>query len=109
MSGIDQRQRTVLEFARGIGLGVNVGDLLELERPLHRDRMHRAAPQEQRVLLVGETQRQAMHGRIELQRLLDQRRQLDQARDQAALALGIGAVVARQRDGQHRQRRRAAW
>ena len=35
----DQRQRTVLEFAAGIGLRVNVGDLFELERAFHGDRV----------------------------------------------------------------------
>jgi len=37
--GIDQRERAVLELACGIGLGVDVGNLLELERPFHRDRV----------------------------------------------------------------------
>ncbi len=36
--------------------------------------------------------------------LLDQRRQLDQAGDEAALALGVGAVVLGERDHQHAER-----
>ncbi len=52
--GVDQRQRTVLEFAGGVGLGVDVGNFLELQRALHRDRVVLAAAEEQRVLLVDE-------------------------------------------------------
>jgi hypothetical protein len=35
MSLVHQRQRAVLEFAGRIGLGVDVGDLLELQRAFH--------------------------------------------------------------------------
>jgi hypothetical protein len=43
----------VLEFARRIGLGVDVGDFLEFERSFHGDGILRAAPQEQGVMLLG--------------------------------------------------------
>ena len=43
----------MLELARRIGLGVDVGDLFELERPLQRDRVVLATPQEQRMALVA--------------------------------------------------------
>ena len=54
MSRVHQRERAVLELARGIGLGVDVGDLLQLERAFERDRVVDAAPEEQRVLALGE-------------------------------------------------------
>ncbi len=47
---VDQRERAVLELARGIGLGVDVADLLQLQRAFERDRVVQAAAQEQRVL-----------------------------------------------------------
>jgi hypothetical protein len=50
----------VLEFAGGVGLGVDVGDFLELERAFHGDRVVVAAAEEERVLLVGETLAQAL-------------------------------------------------
>ena len=66
--------------------------------------IQRAAAEEQRVMLVGEALGELVDHRIELQRLLDQRRQLDQARHEAALALGVRAVVLGERDHQHAER-----
>ena len=40
---IHQRQWPVLKLARGIGLCVDVGDLLEFQRSLHRHGVKRAA------------------------------------------------------------------
>ncbi len=51
--GIDQRQRAVFQLTGGIGLGVDVADLLELERPLHSDGVLAATAEEQAVVLVG--------------------------------------------------------
>ena len=47
---VDQRQRTVLQFAGRIGFGVDLGDFLELQRAFHGDRVVTAAAEEQRVL-----------------------------------------------------------
>jgi hypothetical protein len=47
-----QRQRAVLELAGRVGLGVDVADLLELERAFQRDRVVQPAAQEERVLLA---------------------------------------------------------
>jgi hypothetical protein len=52
-----QRQRAVLELAGRVGLGVDVADLLELERAFQRDRVVQAAAQEQRVLACGRSPR----------------------------------------------------
>jgi hypothetical protein len=54
---VHQRQRAVLEFAGRVGLGVDVGDFLELQRAFQGDRVVVAAAEEQRVLLVGEALR----------------------------------------------------
>ena len=44
----------MLELAGRVGLGVDVADLLELQRAFERDRVVQAAAEEQRVLLAGE-------------------------------------------------------
>ena len=49
---VDQRDRPVLHLAGRIALGVDVGDLLELERALHGDREHDAPPEEEEVLAL---------------------------------------------------------
>ena len=49
---VDQRNRTVLHLARRVALGVNVADLLELERAFERNRVVDAAPQIQEVRVV---------------------------------------------------------
>jgi hypothetical protein len=61
----------MLEFAGGIGLGVDVGDLLELERPLHRDRVLLATPEKERVLFVDEALGECRNGLVETQHVLD--------------------------------------
>ena len=60
-----QRERPVLELARRVGLGVDVGDLLQLERALERDRIVQAAAEEQRVLLLREALRPGDDLRLE--------------------------------------------
>ena len=54
MSLVDERERAVLELARRVRLGVDVGDFLELERAFERDRVVQPAAEEQRVLLLRE-------------------------------------------------------
>jgi hypothetical protein len=49
----------VLQLAGGIRLGMDVGDFLQLQCTFHRDRVHRTAPEEQRVVLVGEAVRES--------------------------------------------------
>ena len=62
---VDERERPVLEFARGIGFRVDVADFLELERALKRDRIVHAAPEEESVGLGGEMFRPGHHLRFE--------------------------------------------
>ena len=53
LAGLDQRDRAVLELAGGEALGVDVGELLELERALERDRVSDVAAEEEHRLGVG--------------------------------------------------------
>ena len=50
--GVEQRDRAVLKLAGGIPLGMNVRQLLELERPFHRDGEADAAADVHHVLHV---------------------------------------------------------
>ena len=60
ISEVDERERPVLELARGVGLGVDVADLLQLQRAFERDRIVHAAAEEERVLLRANSSLQAM-------------------------------------------------
>ena len=51
---------------------MEVANLLELEGTFHRNRVHGAAAEEQRMLMVGKAQRQPVDHRVEFQRLLQQ-------------------------------------
>ena len=70
---VDQREWPVLEFTRRIGLGMDVGDLLQLERSLHRDRIMDAAAQEQRVMVLREFPAPGADQRLGLQDLRELR------------------------------------
>ena len=56
---LDQRDRAVLELAGGEALGVDVGELLELERALERDRVAGVPAEEQHRRGVDELARPA--------------------------------------------------
>jgi hypothetical protein len=47
---VDQGVRAVLHFAGGISLGVNLGNLIQLERVFERDGIVNTASQEERIL-----------------------------------------------------------
>ena len=51
---VDQRDRTVLHLAGRIAFGVDVGDLLQLQRAFERDRIVDAAAEEQEVAALVE-------------------------------------------------------
>ena len=51
----------------GVGLGVDIGDFLELERTLHGDRIVNATAQEQGVLALNESPRHALDRRVKQQ------------------------------------------
>ena len=51
---VDEGDGAVLHLAGGIALGVDIGDLLELERALEGDGVVDAAAQEEEVLVRGQ-------------------------------------------------------
>src|SRR6516225_8902670 len=57
---IDERNRSVLELARGIAFGVDIGDFLELERALERQRKTGAPPEIEDVAAFGEIAREML-------------------------------------------------
>ena len=81
---VDERDRPVLHLAGRVALGVDVGDLLQLERALERDRVVDPAAEEQEVAALVEPLRDLLGHGFALQRLLDQQRQLRQRRRCAA-------------------------
>ncbi len=94
----------MLELAGRIGLGVDVGDFLELERPLHGHRVLGTATEEQRVALLGEQRGHLFHGLVHRQRLLQVARQTPQRLDQLRLdASGQGAAHLADGQGQQQQ------
>ena len=78
---VDERDRPVLHLAGRIAFGVDVGDLLQLQRALERDRVVDAAAEVQEVGAVVEARRDLLDLRRDLQRLLEQQRQLQQRVD----------------------------
>ena len=74
----DERERAVLELARRVRLGVDVADLLQLERALERDRVVHAATEEERVLLGRELLAPSDDLRLEREHRLHRHRQMAQ-------------------------------
>src|SRR5712691_4676830 len=101
---VHQRERSVLELSRGVGLGVDVGDLLQLKRSLHRDRVVDSAPEEQGVLELGELLRPHPYLRLYVQHALQRPRQMPQRMQHFRFALGRKpAAHLGQRHGEERQ------
>ena len=59
---VDQRDRTMLELSRGEALGEGVGDLLELQRAFHGDRIPHMTSEEQEGLRVHHLLGGLLHG-----------------------------------------------
>src|SRR5438552_10726607 len=74
----DERDRAVLHLAAGVPLGVDVRDLLQLERALERDRELEAPAQEQEVAGAGQLAGDRRNLLVELERPPDQARDPDQ-------------------------------
>ena len=85
---VDEGDGAVLHLPRRVALGVDVGDLLELEGALEGDRVVDAAAQEEEVLGLGEEPRQLLDAAAGPQRVLHQVRHPGQALQQLAAALG---------------------
>ena len=81
---VDERDRAVLHLAGRVAFGVDVGDLLQLERALERDRVVDPAPEVEEVAALVEALGNLLGQRLALERLLEQERQLRAARRGAA-------------------------
>ena len=103
--GIDQRDRAVLHLRRRVALGMDVGDLLELQGTLERGGEIHAPPQVQEIPRVGEARRQRPHFRLERQGARHQLRQLDQAAHQLPALLRRQPPRPPEIQPQQRQRR----
>src|SRR4029453_4805498 len=66
---IDQRNRSVLELARGITFCVDIGNFFELESPLERKRKAGAAAEIKHVAAFGEIAREMLNLGLERERL----------------------------------------
>ena len=78
---VDERDRPVLHLAGRVALGVDVRDLLQLQRAFERDRIVDAAPEIEKVAALVEPLRDLLGDRLALERLLEQQRQLRQPFD----------------------------
>src|SRR5881394_96211 len=58
---VEQGDRAVLHLASGVGVGRDVGDLLQLQRPLEADRKAEVAAEVKEELPVGERRRDLAH------------------------------------------------
>ncbi len=100
-----QRQRAVLEFARGVGLGVDVGDFLELEGAFEGDGVVHAAPKEQGVFAAGELLGPGDDLRLQRQHALHGGGQVTQGGEHGGFSLVAQAAFgAGQRPGQQVER-----
>src|SRR5439155_113412 len=77
----DECDRTVLHLAAGVALGVDIRDLLELERALEGDGVLEPAPQIEEIARVRELAGEGHDLAVQLERLLDQTRDLDEVMD----------------------------
>ncbi len=93
----------MLELAGGVGLGVYVGYLLQLQSPFERNGVMDTAPQEEGVLLIGKTLGHLLDIPVQLQGLPDLRRQAAQLGDELALDLGRHAASAAEGDAEQHQ------
>ena len=100
-----QGQRAVLEFTGRVGLGVDVGDFLELERAFQGNRVVQATAQEQRVLTTGKLFRPRDDLRLQRQHGVQCRRQVAQVA-QGVFFLRVAQMAAQfgKRQRQHVQR-----
>jgi hypothetical protein len=94
----------------GVALGVDVRDLLQLERAFERQRMVDAAAEEDEVVRVRVLLRDRLDGRELPERLAHERRQRDELGDELAAALGVDdaapAAQVQREEVERRQLRR---
>ena len=61
---IDQRQRSVLQLTRGVSLRMDIGNLFELEGPLHGNGVINTPAQKERVVFVRKMMRQRLDASV---------------------------------------------
>ncbi len=82
---VDERDRPMLQFARGVAFGVDVAQFLELQRALERQRIGRAAAEVEDVAGAGDRMRELLGGGLELQRLGEEAGRRDELADERRL------------------------
>ena len=103
---VDQGERAVLEFAGGVGFGVDVGDFLELECAFERDWPMPASAEEEGVAAMGDALRPGLDAGLEFQPTGDGDGQVAQAGQVVAFGLFVDAAAQLADDqGQQEQRR----
>jgi len=90
--GVQERDRPVLHLARRIALGVDVGDLLQLERALERDRVVDAAADVEEVLRLAILLRDPLEQLLAREALADERGNGDEVAHELPPAVGVAAT-----------------
>ena len=85
----------MLHLARGIALRVDVRDLLELESALERDRVVRAAPEEEGVGDLLEPRRELLDRGLERERFAERRRETREGRPKVRVDVRALTLPAR--------------
>ena len=86
---VDESDGPVLQLAGGIALGMDVADLLQLQRAFHGQREHRATAEEQYVRGLGDVIGDRLQVVFHAHGLGDQPRGLEQGLDQFGLLRGV--------------------
>src|SRR5207237_3981690 len=86
---VDERVRAVLHLSRRRAFGVDVRELLELERALERGRVVHAAPEEEEVVRAVVAIGERLDLRLLLQDGVDEGRQMECLRKQLARTFRI--------------------
>ena len=81
----------MLELAGGVGLGVDIADLLQLQGAFERDRIVHAAAEEERVLLARELLAPGDDLRLEREHRLHRHRQVPE-RGEVRRLVGLGQL-----------------
>ena len=105
---LDECERPVLELRGWIGLGMDVGDLLELLRALQGDGIGGAAPDVEGAGASREAKRERLHVRLGRERGLDVGRQALHSLDEPPPLLGREIAGAAELQREQRERDQAA-
>ena len=103
-AGLNEGDRSVLEFSRGVGLGVDIGDLLELQGPLHAERIVQVPADEEHGIVIEILRGVILDLLAAGQDLLDLRGQRGDGCGQAVRLFGADRIALRgEIDGQQIQ------